>query len=66
MTHTTELVKRLRQRLSQSEITRRTGVPQSRISRWEAGEVPQSADDIFKLQELDAQLEADKKDGGNV
>jgi predicted transcriptional regulator len=38
--------------LSQSEIARRTGISQSRISRWGAGEVPSSLDDAVVLQEL--------------
>ena len=57
MSETTELIKRLRQRgLSQTEISRRTGIPQPRLSRWENGDVPDAADDALRLRELDAQL----------
>jgi len=53
MSETTELIKRLRASgLSQSEISRRTGIPQPRLSRWEGGEVPDAADDSLKLQAL--------------
>jgi transcriptional regulator with XRE-family HTH domain len=53
MSETTELIKRLRERgFSQTEISRRTGIPQPRLSRWEKGEVPDSADDALKLHAL--------------
>lgn len=53
----TEFIKRLRAAgLSQSEIARRTGIPQPRLSRWEAGEVPASAEDGLKLAALAEQL----------
>ena len=54
MSATTALIVALRNtaKLSQSEISRRTGIPQPRISRWEAGEAPDSADDALKLQAL--------------
>lgn len=53
MSETTDLIKRLRERgMSQTEISRRTGIPQPRLSRWEAGEVPDSADDALKLAAL--------------
>ena len=56
---TTDLLRRLRQRgLSQTEISRRTGIPQPRLSRWASGEVPDAADDSLKLQALDADLPA--------
>jgi transcriptional regulator with XRE-family HTH domain len=38
--------------LSQSEIGRRAGIPQPRISRWASGDVPVGADDALRLQEL--------------
>lgn len=38
--------------LSQSEISRRTGIPQPRVSRWEAGDVSAGADDALKLVAL--------------
>lgn len=43
-------------KLSQSEIARRTGIPQSRLSRWENGEAPASADDALRLQKLHGEL----------
>lgn len=53
MSDTTSIIKRLRAAgLSQSEISRRTGIPQPRLSRWEAGEVPEAADDALKLAKL--------------
>lgn len=53
MSKTVEIIKRLRAAgLSQSEIARRTGVAQSRISRWENGSPAAAADDVLKLQEL--------------
>ena len=38
--------------LSQSEIARRTGIPQPRLSRWAAGDTPVSADDALRLVDL--------------
>lgn len=42
--------------LTQMDISRRTGIPQSRVSRWEAGAVPAGADDALALQRLLEQL----------
>lgn len=42
--------------LSQTEIARRTGIPQSRLSRWEKGLVPAGADDALALMRLRAEL----------
>jgi|GEM_PF-1810782 len=57
MSTTTELIRGLRaQGLSQSEISRRTNIPQPRISRWERGEAPDSADDALKLAALHKEL----------
>ena len=54
MSDTTSIINRLRAAgLSQSEISRRTGIPQPRLSRWEGGEVPDAADDALKLAKLD-------------
>lgn len=54
---TQALIKRLRAMgLSQSEIFRRTGIPQPRLSRWENGEVAAGADDALRLQDLEAEL----------
>ena len=44
--------------LSQTEIARRTGIPQPRLSRWQAGAVPDSADDALKLLRLRAEISA--------
>ena len=61
VSETTALIKSLREghKLSQTEISRRTGIPQSRLSRWEAGETPTGADDALKLAKLVAELGAD-------
>lgn len=57
MSETTNLIKEIRSfGMSQGEISRRTGVPQSRICRWEAGRTPDSADDALKLAELAKKL----------
>jgi transcriptional regulator with XRE-family HTH domain len=57
MSKTVEIIKRLRSAgLSQSEIARRTGVAQSRISRWANGSPAAAADDVLKLQELAVNL----------
>lgn len=56
---TQALIKRLRASgMSQSEISRRTQIPQPRLSRWEGGDVAAGADDALKLQELVNELEA--------
>ena len=47
-----DAIKSLRRTLSQSEIARRTGIAQSKISRWEAGDVPAGVADAMKLVEL--------------
>lgn len=49
------IIKRLRKRgLSQSAISRETGIPQPRLSRWERGlSIPPSFNDLSKLIELD-------------
>lgn len=55
MSKITEIIKRLRSEpfgLSQMEIERRTGISQSRISRWENGDVAAGADDALKLVDL--------------
>lgn len=57
MSETSELIKRLRSlRLSQSEIARRTGIPQPRISRWENAAEPMAADDVLKLVALEREV----------
>jgi len=45
-----QILKELRSRgMSQSELSRLTGIPQPRISRWESGDVPDSANDSLAL-----------------
>jgi transcriptional regulator with XRE-family HTH domain len=58
MSTTADLLECLRKRhkLTQSEIARRTGIPQPRLSRWENGDVPDAADDSLKLADLVDQL----------
>lgn len=58
MSKVSELIRGMRQKggLSQSEISRRTGIPQPRISRWESGDVAAGANDALKLMDLAAQL----------
>lgn len=51
-----EAIQKLRLTLSQSEIARQTGIAQSKISRWESGEVPASASDALKLIALAKKL----------
>lgn len=54
---TVALITRLLSRgLSQCELERRSGVPQSRISRWNAGKGATSTDDVLKLAALDQKL----------
>jgi transcriptional regulator with XRE-family HTH domain len=53
-----DVIRRLRATLSQSEISRRTGIAQSKISRWEAGKVASGAEEALKLVDL-----AEKMDG---
>ena len=55
MSKISEIIKELRSApigLSQTEIERRTGISQSRISRWENGVVAAGADDALKLIDL--------------
>lgn len=42
--------------LSQAEISRRTGIPQPRISRWGSGDVAAGADDALKLMALASEV----------
>lgn len=59
MSTTQDIIRQLRAAgLSQSEIARRIGMPQPRVSRWEAGEVPTGADDALKLAQLLREVEA--------
>lgn len=53
MTTTIDIIRQLRALpMTQAEIARRTGIPQPRICRWEAGNIPVGADDALKLREL--------------
>ena len=44
-----DAIQSLRRTLSQSEIARRTGIAQHKISRWESGDIPAGASDALKL-----------------
>lgn len=62
MSTTQDIIRQLRATgLSQSEIARRIGMPQPRVSRWEAGEVPTGADDALKLAQLLREVEAQQQ-----
>ena len=52
-----DAIQSLRRTLSQSEIARRTGIAQHKISRWESGDIPAGASDALKLIELAAEME---------
>lgn len=55
MSEISQIIKRLRAEpssLSQSEIARRTGMSQPQVSRWESGEVADSAEEALKLVAL--------------
>lgn len=57
MHSTADLIKSLRAKgLTQSEISRRTRIPQPRISRWERGDAPESADDALRLHALEREV----------
>ncbi|SEF28457.1 helix-turn-helix transcriptional regulator [Variovorax sp. NFACC27] len=58
MTQIQAVIRQLRATLSQSEIARRTGIAQSKISRWEAGKVAAGAEEALKLAALAQQLPA--------
>jgi len=61
MSTSQDLIKRLRASgLSQQDISRKTGIPQPRVSRWEAGRVARGADDALKLHALLQEVEAAK------
>lgn len=53
-----DAIQSLRRTLSQSEIARRTGIAQHKISRWESGEIPAGASDALKLIELATEMDA--------
>lgn len=48
---TEEILNALKDRgLTQVEIAKRTGIPQYRLSRWQNGEAPKTADDALRLR----------------
>lgn len=56
------LIKRLRASgMTQTEIAKRTGIPQPRLSRWEAGDTPTVANDALKLVHLVASLDKPRR-----
>lgn len=61
-----DLILRLRASgLTQSEISRRTGISQPKLSRWEAGKVPASVVDAIRLSQLaDEVRQASAASGG--
>jgi len=52
MENITDILAELRKSHSQSELSRLTGISQSKLSRWEAGQVADGADDALKLLAL--------------
>lgn len=53
MNNVQSIIKSLRKEgLTQTEIARKIRAPQARISRWESGDVPRSADDALALNQL--------------
>ena len=53
-----DAIQSLRRTLSQSEIARRTGIAQHKISRWESGDIPAGASDAGKLIKLAKEVAA--------
>lgn len=53
-----DAIQSLRRTLSQSEIARRTGIAQHKISRWESGDIPAGASDALKLVKLAKEVAA--------
>ena len=53
-----DAIQLLRRTLSQSEIARRTGIAQHKISRWESGDIPAGASDALKLIKLAKEVAA--------
>ena len=52
MENISEILLELRKSRTQSEISRLTGISQSKLSRWEAGDIAAGADDALKLLAL--------------
>lgn len=65
-TTTLALLKRLREvhQLSQTEISRLTGIGQPKLSRWEGGAIGGAADEALKLAALVAQFDRKAKRKG--
>lgn len=61
MSTITEIIARLQMSMSQSEISRETGIPQPKLSRWGSGAAAAGADDALKLLALDQKIAAKKK-----
>lgn len=59
MNKVTELIKSLRNKMSQTEISRNTKINQTKLSRWESAGAPPAAEEALKLAALAASL--DKK-----
>lgn len=67
MEKTSDIVKHIRASgLSQSEIAKRTGISQSRVSRWENGDVPVGADDALRLAALWRSIQQAPKEPANA
>jgi len=64
MTQLQTVIRQLRASLSQSEIARRTGIAQSKISRWEAGKIAAGAEEALKLVDLERRLRKAATKGG--
>lgn len=64
MTQLQTVIRQLRASLSQSEIARRTGIAQSKISRWEAGKIAAGAEEALKLVDLERRLRKATAKGG--
>jgi transcriptional regulator with XRE-family HTH domain len=62
MSKTASLIRDIRKTgLSQTEISKQTGIPQPRLSRWENGAVPAGADDAIKILAFSLKLGIESK-----
>lgn len=57
-----ELVRRIMvvHGLKQEDVARRADMRQAKVSRWSRGFVPDSADEVIRLQQLERVLDAEK------
>lgn len=62
MSKTQDDIALLRKHMTQTEIARRTGISQSRLSRWESGRIPDSVEDARKLSALAATVKPQAAD----